>query len=359
MSANTLVTLSAESDAVSSEDTFESPSTPVSSSFSYQPLSTQSDCTRFVQIEPAQSEDEPISCSLVQIAFGDRPTFDAMSYMWGDREGDNGHTILLHSVEFHVGKNLFDALHHLRRGCQGKLFWIDAICIDQKNLDERNQQVQMMQQIYFRAQTVIVWLGSKYTKYQEHLRTEDLQSTMVQAGDSASKPGPPGDQEDMEKSSGASFEERQMAKSLFEDGYWDRLWIIQEIAQARVLKVSFGVWDWTWNNLIHFLTVHNIGDSGPLKLNQQLLEARTAGFSICQLFRDHHQALCKDQKDKVYGLVGLAMDVCDFPIDYAKSLIEICMWPWECSCHSHISCQAQCFYPNRIRRDGCHGISQL
>lgn len=338
MTANTLVPLSAESDVVLSEDIVESLSTPVSSSFSYQPLSTQSNCTRFVHIEPAQSEDEAISCSLVQIPFGDRPTFDAMSYMWGEREGADCHTILLHGVDHHVGENLYDALRHLRRGCQGKLFWIDAICIDQNNLDERNQQVQMMHQIYFRAQTVIVWLGSKYTKYQEHLRTEDLQSTLVQAGDPISEPDPSSDKKDMAKSSGASPEEKQMAKSLLEDGYWDRLWIIQEIAQARVLKVSFGMWDWTWNNLIHFLTVHNIGTAGPLKLNQQLLEARTAGFSICQLFRDHHQALCKDQKDKVYGLVGLAMDVCDFPIDYAKSPIEICMWPWECSRHSHISC---------------------
>lgn len=219
----------------------------------------------------------------------------------------------------------YDALRHLRRECQGKLFWIDALCIDQDNLDERNHQVQMMHQIYFRAQTVMVWLGSKYTKYQEHLRTEDLQSTLVQAGDSTLKPGPSEDQEDMGKSSGASSEEKQMAKSLLEDGYWDRLWIIQEIAQARVLKVSFGMWDWTWNNLIHFLTMHNIGDTGPLKLNQQLQDARTAGFPICRLFGNHHQALCEDRRDMVYGLVGLAMDVCDFPIDYAKSLAEICM----------------------------------
>lgn len=79
------------------------------------------------------------------------------------------------------------------------------------------------------------------------------------------------------------------------------------------------------SNFVHFLTMHNLGDAGPLRLNRQLRETRATGLSICRLFKDHHQALCKDPKDMVYGLVGLARDVCDFPIDYAKSLIEICM----------------------------------
>lgn len=324
MTANTRVPLSAEFEAVSSENPVRSPLQPITPLYSYMPLSTQSDCTRFVQIEPAQSDNEPISCSLVQIAFGDRPKFDALSYMWGDCEGKKWHTILLHGIEYRVGENLWDALHHLRRECQGKLFWIDAICIDQDNLDERNLQVSMMNQIYFRAQTVIVWLGSKYAKYQKYLREEELQSNIVQDGDPKSGSSA---KKDEAKFSEASPEEKAMAKSLLDDCYWNRLWIIQEIAQARFLKVSFGSWDWTWNNLIHFLAVHNIGDAGPLKLNRQLLGARTTGFSICQLFRDHHQALCKDRKDMVYGLVGLAMDVCDFPIDYAKSLIEICVCP--------------------------------
>lgn len=327
MTANTPVPLPAGSEAVSSENSVQSCPTPTSSSYAYTPLGTQSDCTRFVQIEPAQSDDEPISCSLVQVAFGDRPKFDAVSYMWGDCERKEWHTILLHGVDYAVGENLWDALHHLRRDCQGKLFWIDAICIDQDNLDERNLQVRMMDQIYFRAQTVIVWLGSKYAKYQRLLREEDLQSTLVQAGDPETNSDSSSDEQDVTKSNGTSPEEIAMAKALLQDGYWHRLWIIQEIAQARSIKVSFGIWDWTWNNLIHFLTVHNIGDTGPLKLNQQLLGARTTGFPICQLFWSHHQALCKDRKDMVYGLVGLAMDICDFPIDYTKSLIEICMCP--------------------------------
>jgi hypothetical protein len=38
-------------------------------------------------------------------------------------------------------------------------FWIDAICINQKDSDERGQQVQFMAKIYNQAHRVIVWLG--------------------------------------------------------------------------------------------------------------------------------------------------------------------------------------------------------
>lgn len=265
-----------------------------SSSFFYEPLSTESDCTRFIQIEPVQSDDEPVSCRLTQIAFGERPRFDAVSYMWGDSEPDDWRKIILNGVEFHLRRNLWEALRHLRNGHDSTLFWIDAICIDQDNLAERNRQVRIMGQIYFRAQTVVVWLGSKYAKYQQHLQSEDLQCTATQTRNAEVELDPStAHQGGIEtQGTGAWFEEREMAKTLLEDRYWERLWIIQEVAQALVLKLSFGTWDWTWDSLIHFLTMHNLGEVGPLtlplRLNRQLRQARTTGFSICQLFKDHH-----------------------------------------------------------------------
>lgn len=294
--------------------------------FPHQPLSTEADCTRFIQIEPAESDEGPVSCRLVEIAFGDRPKYEALSYLWGDCGLDNSDTILLNGAEFHVGHNLYDALCYLRHQSLDKLFWIDAICIDQDNTAERNQQVRIMGQIYFRATTVIVWLGSKYTEYQRHLSSESLQTAPAPMADPGAEPRIPTDQEEASNTSRARFKEKQLVEALIGDEYWNRLWIIQEIARARVLKVSFGTWDYTWENFIHFLTAHNLGDSRPLKLSRQVREVkvRETGYPICQLFKDHHQAQCKDRKDMVYGLVGMASDVCDFPIDYNKSLIEIC-----------------------------------
>jgi hypothetical protein len=38
---------------------------------------------------------------------------------------------------------------------------VDAICINQKNLEEQSQQVQLMAKIYCSAHRVIVWLGEE------------------------------------------------------------------------------------------------------------------------------------------------------------------------------------------------------
>jgi hypothetical protein len=58
-----------------------------------------------------------------------------------------------------VRGNLWWALSHLRGVEKERTFWIDALCIDQKNEGERNHQVGQMSRIYTRAKRVVVWLG--------------------------------------------------------------------------------------------------------------------------------------------------------------------------------------------------------
>ncbi|OAL43075.1 heterokaryon incompatibility, partial [Pyrenochaeta sp. DS3sAY3a] len=87
----------------------------------------------------------------------DFPSYSCLSYMWGDPEEQ--HAILINGKTFKVRRNLWDFL----RVAQTKLFnnflWIDALCIDQQNTQERNHQVQQMGNIYSRAKTVLLWLG--------------------------------------------------------------------------------------------------------------------------------------------------------------------------------------------------------
>jgi hypothetical protein len=58
-----------------------------------------------------------------------------------------------------VTTNLYAALLHLRNSSLERIIWIDAICIDQKNDEERAQQIQLMAKIYSQASRVLVWLG--------------------------------------------------------------------------------------------------------------------------------------------------------------------------------------------------------
>jgi len=124
----------------------------------YEPLDAAQDCTRLVRIEPAHNE-APIRCQLVPVKFSERPRYEALSYMWGDDSAK--HPIFINGKSFAVAKNLFDGLHFLRRCRTDGLFWIDAICINQDDLQEKNRQIRIMPHIYFRAKTVLVWLGLK------------------------------------------------------------------------------------------------------------------------------------------------------------------------------------------------------
>ena len=60
-----------------------------------------------------------------------------------------------------VRQNLYDALQALRSTDKTRIFWIDALCIDQQNLEESVQKVEMMREIYATSQRTIIWLGAQ------------------------------------------------------------------------------------------------------------------------------------------------------------------------------------------------------
>ncbi|KAG7402416.1 Heterokaryon incompatibility protein 6, OR allele [Fusarium oxysporum f. sp. rapae] len=279
----------------------------------YKPLDQYRDCTRLLRIEAAK-DSEPITGSLFEVTFGDRPKFDALSYMWGD--GQAGQTITLNGVSFNVRQNLWDALHYLRKHAPNINYWIDAICINQKDIPERNRQVRMMHHIYFRAQTVVVWLGKRYAEYEAAL--PDLQKLGYNK--------PANEQFNSElptDSTQTNSAERNFAEKLYNDDYWKRLWIIQEIGLAQKIKVCFGNSAAEWKQFTQFITMHNFGSKGPIRLDRHREEKYTGSNTLLQLLQDHKEADCQDRKDKVYGLVGMASDARGFSIDYDKSVFEI------------------------------------
>ncbi|KAK8117917.1 HET-domain-containing protein, partial [Apiospora kogelbergensis] len=81
----------------------------------------------------------------------------AFSYARGSPKATR--PVLIEDVELQVTVSLEYALRHLRRQSEALIIWIDAIAIDQQDLDERGQQVKLMPRIYREAFKVIVWLG--------------------------------------------------------------------------------------------------------------------------------------------------------------------------------------------------------
>lgn len=102
---------------------------------------------------------KPMLCDFKVVSLNNRPKYSALSYVWGQE--DAVHEISLGGCPFWVRPNLFTALRRLRAhgGDNAVVIWVDALCIDQNSVVERNSQVAMMGEIYSRSKRVQVWLG--------------------------------------------------------------------------------------------------------------------------------------------------------------------------------------------------------
>lgn len=131
------------------------------SSYCYRPLLPEPDGIRLLRLLPCVDESAPIQCQLFNYSLresGKRThPYDALSYVWGSWE--NPGSIFIDNHEKLVTRNLYGALSRLRHGFIERFLWIDALCINQADLSEKEQQIQFMAKIYAQANRVVVWLG--------------------------------------------------------------------------------------------------------------------------------------------------------------------------------------------------------
>jgi hypothetical protein len=133
----------------------------ISSKYPYLPLDTSVDTIRLLVLMPApvnkesSNVDDRLHCQLIHSTFANPQDYIALSYSWGKDKRYGNETISLNGTDFEVRENLYLALYYLRSKTS-IVIWVDAICIDQSNIEERNYQVSVMSLIYARAETVII-----------------------------------------------------------------------------------------------------------------------------------------------------------------------------------------------------------
>jgi len=138
-------------------------------------------------------ENGLLSCNIRTASLDDvsRP-FTALSYVWG--EPSITEAILVNGKTFEATTNLELALRSLRGDLNGKSLWVDAICINQQDIEERSQQVPLMRLLYSRAERVIIWLGQEdlaikiLMKEMENFESWSLFNTRGGINDAAAKP---------------------------------------------------------------------------------------------------------------------------------------------------------------------------
>lgn len=122
----------------------------------YNPLPSDGSSIRLLRLLPSSRKRSEIECKLFEANIADTKNvpFEALSYTWGD--ATRTVEVNLDSTAFEATVNLEAALRALRKPDQPRVFWVDAVCINQKDVREQSEQVRMMWNIYKAAERVVV-----------------------------------------------------------------------------------------------------------------------------------------------------------------------------------------------------------
>lgn len=115
---------------------------------------------RIMKLDPGTWSDG-FSCTLVETPVSRPIKYTALSYVWGSSEKTR--CVRVDGFCLPITENLFIALFHLRHKQQPVFLWIDSVCIDQNNTEEKSTQVANMASVYSHAKRVLVWLGPNLT----------------------------------------------------------------------------------------------------------------------------------------------------------------------------------------------------
>ncbi len=236
------------------------PAAPVTKEgpYNYHPLASGKSEVRILKLIGG-TESEPIECSLLHIDldragqakpgdadFSPLSQFVALSYTWGEPKFDQ--SILLDGHQFPVTKNLKQALLRLRttpmpginlpyKAVQPQVsyWWIDAICINQADLDERASQVLLARQIYHKAHNVHVWLGEEADESNRAFEiVAALDKPLPFRGPGVPEPEPLIVEDNERRTNWAAL------ATLLSRPWWHRVWVRQEIALNNRIMVRCG-----------------------------------------------------------------------------------------------------------------------
>lgn len=168
-------------------------------------------------------------------------SYEAISYHWGTVSGKC--KMYVDGILFAVSQATYDALHARSTLWRTILFWIDYICIDQSNLVEKAEQISIMKDIYHQASRVIVCLGRPSNPSDEIRVHFLLQHSEEFSNISAT--------ELCEKFKNSHFSHKLPALVTFLcNPLFPRAWVIQEVAVAAKLEVTYGGQYFGWAHVL-------------------------------------------------------------------------------------------------------------
>lgn len=296
----------------------------------YETLDRQSRVTRLLELHPS-AENDKVRCTLTHHNLESLPPYEALSYRWGpDTEKV---PLAVGQSHIRVTPSLVAALRRLREPETSRFLWIDQVCINQEDNNERSHQVGLMGDIYRQAKRIVIWLGEEEATAKALAFMRDFEVIVKSSFEN--------NQYDLLHSNftdeNLRSEMANILRSVFADPYFERYWIIQEVVLSREAIIASGSSTVDWNTAIQFLTglrQYNPPLLGKVRaeLNMQftmdIIPKRLAFFRESEeakiswnLIVAFRYSQAKVASDKIYALLGLCNDWKDtgFTIDYERN----------------------------------------
>jgi hypothetical protein len=292
---------------------------------------------RLILVKPGKFDDE-IKCSWETAMLDDGPIFSALSYCWGGDQTDYS-TFDMETPEdttprpFRVTKAVEQAIRRLRHTETPLRIWIDAMCINQTDMEERSQQVALMRSIYSRAENVRIWLGEGEPAVDACLKIiRDIYNYNYRScsgGDACLCPGTKHslalaevDAAIEEKDGGISFKGMRevfqmsqkgftedeldwaggrystqlsvMLAALFSNAWFSRVWVVQEATLARRALIHSSGECILWDEV---LQIGEWLESPEFGIEQQHVQAQTVMAPIWRTVQESHRQRQKHEEE--------------------------------------------------------------
>lgn len=280
----------------------------------YKPLAGDEIRLLFLHAVGNSSSSAQIECTLVTVLlsnYGDHngmdgiydDAYEALSYAWGTEPAT--FTIQVNGDSFAIRPNLASALRSFRQSSHTRILWVDFLCINQGDLQERTQQVALMSRIYGYANEVLIWLGPfdlDMALAFEYIDTwTDFTAGQFTSGNETN-----------------AWDAVMTREKILASAWFSRVWVVQEFAVANAAVFCCGSMRMRPRKLMRFLQGHFAVDR--IRTSVEPWVAEMALLVSNPLDRswdgvqggDFHTLLAKfrsrqasDPRDKVFALSGI------------------------------------------------------
>ncbi|EEU36013.1 uncharacterized protein NECHADRAFT_101761 [Fusarium vanettenii 77-13-4] len=288
-------------------------SVPPGSIYEALPLNGADSLIRLLELLPGDTAD-PLVCNLVVKDQSESPVYEAVSWTWGKPSVKPTQVVQVNSINVHIRPNLHACLLAFRHRNDSRMLWVDAICINQDDDQEKSDQVARMSSIYHFASGVLIYLGEAseaeaalFKYFNRENREEPFETSLERLGMT---------EQDL-------FEAHT---SLYGREWWSRIWIQQEFAlpqadptfylgrvctkasylsddECNSFATKFGAMEvdkaWRDRRSSHPGYIEPLKQMiGILSLRQMLHDPPK---SLSELFSDTKLSECSDSRDLIFG----------------------------------------------------------